>query len=66
MANLGTMLKTQVEDEEFRIAKTVAKNEAKLAQEELFKEMKLRKELAEIHKHRLDTVCFCLFNFLCF
>ncbi|CAF0783083.1 unnamed protein product [Brachionus calyciflorus] len=56
MANLGSMLKTQVEDEEFRIAKAVAKNEAKLAQEELFKEMKFRKELAEIHQHRIETI----------
>lgn len=56
MANLGSLLKTQVEDEEFRIAKAIAKNEAKLAQEQMFKEMKFRKELAEIHQHRMDTV----------
>lgn len=64
MANLGAMLKTQVEDEEFRIAKAVAKNEAKLAQEELFKEMKYRKELGEIHKHRIDTVFIIIFILL--
>lgn len=66
MANLGAMLKTQVEDEEFRIAKTVAKNQAKLAQEEFFKEMKLRKELAEIHQHRLETVCFFFIKIIFF
>lgn len=57
-AYLGTLLKQQVEDEDFRIAKEVAKNEAKLLKEEQFKDAKFRREMAEIHKHRIDTVNF--------
>jgi hypothetical protein len=56
MAYLGSLLKQQVEDEDFRIAKAVQKQEAKRAQEEHDKELKFKKDLEEIHKHRVDTV----------
>ena len=49
-------MKEEVADEEFRIAKAVARQEAKLAAEEQFKEDKFRREIGEIHKHRIDTV----------
>ena len=56
MAYLGSLLKMQVEDEEFRIAKAVEKQEAKRAKEENDKEAKFRNELEEINKHRIDTI----------
>lgn len=56
MAYLGSLLKTQVADEDFRIAKAVSQNEAKLAQEEYFKEMKSRKEQNETNQYRLETI----------
>lgn len=56
MASLGSLLNQKVDDEDFRIGKAVAKNEAKLAQEEKFKEMKFRREMAEIYQHRMETV----------
>jgi hypothetical protein len=56
MSYLGSLFKQQVADEDFRIAKAVQKSEAKLAQEEYFKEMKNRRERAEINQYRLDTV----------
>jgi hypothetical protein len=49
-------MKEEVADEEFRIAKAVARQEAKLAAEEQFKEDKFRREIGEIHNHRIDTV----------
>jgi hypothetical protein len=56
LAYLGSLLKTQVADEDFRIAKAVSQNEAKLAQEEYFKEMKFRNDCNEINQYRIDTV----------
>ena len=58
MSYLGTLLKQQVADEDFRIAKAVAKNEAKLAQEEYEKYMRAQKELKEINDYRLHTVSY--------
>jgi hypothetical protein len=58
LSYLGSLLKQQTEDEEFRIANEVAKNEAKLFQEEQFKDMKFKREMAEINKHRIETVGF--------
>jgi hypothetical protein len=58
LAYLGSLLKQQVADEDFRIAKAVAQNEAKLAQEEYYKELKYRKEINEIEQYRLETVSF--------
>lgn len=56
MSYLGTLLKQQVADEDFRIAKAVAKNEAKMAQEEYEKFMRAQKELKEINDYRLETM----------
>ena len=56
MSYLGSLLTQQVADEDFRIAKAVAKNEAKLAQEEYEKYMRATKELKEINDYRLQTV----------
>lgn len=56
LSYLGGLLKDQVQDEDFRIAKQVAKQEAKLAQEEFFKEMKYKKEIGEINQYRYETV----------
>lgn len=56
MAYLGAMLKQQVEDEDFRIAKEVAKNEARVLREEQLKDMKFKQDMDEINKHRIETV----------
>lgn len=56
MSYLGSLLKQQVADEDFRIAKAVAKNEAKMAQEEYEKFMRAQKELKEINDYRLETI----------
>ena len=56
LAYLGSLLKEQSADEDLRIAKTVSKQEAKLLQEEYFKEMKYRKDLMEIKQHREEMV----------
>lgn len=49
-------MKDQVTDEEFRIAKAAAKREAKLFQEELFKNLKQQKDIESIAIFRKDTV----------
>ena len=56
MSYLGSLLKQQVADEDFRIAKAVAKNEAKMAQEQYEKFMRAQKELKEINDYRLETI----------
>ena len=56
IAYLGSLLKEQEADEDTRIAKALAKREAKLAQEEREKYEKALKMNAEIHKHRIETV----------
>ena len=56
LSYIGSLMKEEVADEEFRIAKAVARQEARLAAEEQFKEDKFRREIGEIHKHRIDTV----------
>ena len=56
LSYLGSLLKQQVEDEEFRIAKAVEKQDAKRAQEERDKELKFTKEMEEINQHRVNTV----------
>jgi hypothetical protein len=58
LAYLGSLLKEQVADEDFRIAKAVAQNEAKLAQQEYYNELKYKNEINEINHYRLQTVCF--------
>lgn len=60
LAYLGSLLKEQVADEDFRIAKAVAQNEAKLAHEEYYKELKYRKEISEIDQYRLEIVSFLI------
>ena len=49
-------MKDQVTDEEFRIAKAAAKREAKLFQDELFKNLKQQKDIESIAIFRKDTV----------
>lgn len=56
LAYLGSLLKQQAEDEDFRIAKEVAKREARVQEEEQLKEKKFRQAMAEINQHRLETV----------
>ena len=56
MSYLGSLLQQQVQDEDSRIAKEVAQNEAKLLQEEQLKEKKFRQTVAEINQHRIHTV----------
>lgn len=56
MSYLGSLLKTQVENEDFRIAKAVEKQEAKREKEERDKEAKFRREMGEINQHRVDTI----------
>jgi hypothetical protein len=65
MSYLGSLLKQQVEDEDFRIAKAVEKQENKRAKEEREKELKFKREIDEIAKHRIDTVSlfFRIFNY---
>lgn len=58
LAYLGSLLKQQVEDEDFRIAKEVAKNEARTLEEERLKEQKFKEAMDSINKHRIDTVNF--------
>lgn len=53
---MGSLLQQQVQDEDSRIAKEVAQNEAKLLREEQFKEKKFRQTVAEINQHRIHTV----------
>lgn len=53
---LGSLMKDQVTDEEFRIAKAAAKREAKLFQDELFKNLKQQKDIESIAIFRKDTV----------
>lgn len=62
LAYLGSLLKQQAEDEDFRIAKEVAKNEAKLLEQEQVKEKKLKEAIEQINKHRLDTVSSIINN----
>lgn len=56
MALLGAMMKTEVAEEDFRIAKAKAKAEARLLAEENFKEEKFKREMNEIHKHRMEII----------
>ena len=56
MAYIGSMMKQQVSDEDFRIAKALAKLQAKQLQEEHYKEQKVRQELTDIHRHRQQTI----------
>ena len=56
MALLGAMMKTEVAEEDFRIAKAKARAEARLLAEENFKEEKYKREMNEIHKHRMEIV----------
>lgn len=56
IAYLGSLLKQQEADEDTRIAKAVAKREAKIAQEEREKMEKAYKMQVSIAKHREDTV----------
>jgi thiamine biosynthesis lipoprotein ApbE len=53
---LGSLLKQQTTDEEFRIAKAIELNEAKRAKEEFEKMTKQQKEVNEINEYRLNTV----------
>lgn len=55
---LGSLLKEQVQDEEFRIAKAAAKVEAKLFQEELMKNLKQQKDIDAMNAYRKETVLF--------
>ena len=61
---LGSLMQEQVADEEFRIAKAAAKKEAKLFQEELFKNLKKQKDIEAMNEFRKETVsCFNCFEF---
>ena len=56
MALLGAMMKSEVAEEDFRIAKAKAKAEARVLAEEKFKEEKFNREMKEIHEHRSEIV----------
>lgn len=56
IAHLGSLLKTQEADEDFRIAKAVQEREKKLAEEEREKMEKLKQMQDSITKYRKDTI----------
>ena len=53
---LGTMLKEKDTDEDFRIAKAMAKTEAKQYKEEIFKNLKYEKDMHEINLYRKEAI----------
>ena len=57
-------MKEQATDEEFRIAKAAAKREAKLFQEELFKNLKQQKDIQSMNEFRKETVSLFCFVFI--
>ena len=61
---LGSLMKEQATDEEFRIAKAAAKREAKLFQEELFKNLKQQKDIQSMNEFRKETVSLFCFVFI--
>ena len=63
MALLGAMMKSEVAEEDFRIAKAKAKTEARVLAEEKFKEDKFNREMKEIHEHRSEIVIILAFFF---
>lgn len=56
MALLGAMMKSEVAEEDFRIAKAKAKTEARVLAEEKFKEDKFNREMKEIREHRSEIM----------
>lgn len=56
IAKIGLQLKDKDTDEDFRIAKALAKREAKEYNEELVKNLKNEKEMHEIHLYRKETM----------
>jgi hypothetical protein len=56
MSLLGAMMKSEIAEEDFRIAKAKAKAEARTLAEEKFKEDKFNREMKEIHEHRNEIV----------
>ena len=53
---LGTILKEKDTDEDFRIAKAMAKTEAKQYKEEIFKNLKYEKDMHEINLYRKEAM----------